>query len=89
MAKSKDMHSSSADRTPKLQRTAEQPSTAECWIPPKQDTPPPRAKKKPKQIVGEAKLCLESNPIPARDAQRAHRKCAHQENPQRLSQTCP
>lgn len=44
MAKSKDMHSSSADRTPKLQRTAEQPSTGECWIPPKQDTPTSKGK---------------------------------------------
>ena len=86
MAKSKDMHSSSADRTPKLQRTAEQPSTAECWIPPKQDTPPPRAKKKPKQIVGEAKLCLESNPILTKNAWKTQTKpCPHQENPQRLN----
>ena len=40
-------------------------------------------------MVGGAKLHLESNPIPARDAQRAQTKsCAHQETPQRLSQTC-
>ena len=37
------MHSSPA-RTPKLQLTAEQPSTGECWIPPKKDISDPRAK---------------------------------------------
>ena len=50
-----------------------------CWTaidrrmlnPPKQDTPRPKAKKKPQKTVGGAKLSLESNPIPARDAQRA------------------
>ena len=41
------------------------------------------------KIVGGAKLHLESNPIPTRDAWRAQTKhCVHQENPQRLSQTC-
>jgi len=40
-------------------------------------------------MVWGAKLCLESNPIPARDARKAHTKpCAHQETPQRLNQTC-
>ena len=34
----------SAARTPKLQLTAEQPLTGECWIPPKKDTPHLRAK---------------------------------------------
>ena len=45
----KDVHSSSA-RTPKLQLVAEQPSTGECWIPPKQNktkTLHPRTKEKP------------------------------------------
>ena len=36
-------------RTPKLQLTAEQPLTEECWIPPKEDTPSPRAKEKPQK----------------------------------------
>ena len=40
---------SSPARTPKLQLTAEQPSTGECWILPKKDTPCPRAKEKPQQ----------------------------------------
>ena len=35
MAEQKDMHSSSPARTPKLQLAAEQPSTGDCWIPPK------------------------------------------------------
>ena len=44
----KDVHSSSA-RAPKLQLAAEQPSTGECWILAKKDTPCPRAKKKLQQ----------------------------------------
>ena len=43
------MHPSSPMRSPKLQLTAEQPSTGECWIPPKKDIPHPRAKEKPQQ----------------------------------------
>ena len=43
------MHSFSSARTPKLQLTAEQPLTGECWIPPKKDTTRPRAKEKPQQ----------------------------------------
>ena len=91
MAKLKNMHSSSAARTQKLQLTAEQPSTGECWIPPKKRIPHLQGQRRSlNKIVGEAKLCLESNPIPARDAQRAQTKCfAHEENPQRFSQTCP
>ena len=45
----KDVCLSSPVRTPKLQLTAEQPSPGECWIPPKKDTPRPRAKEKPQQ----------------------------------------
>ena len=80
---------SSSVRTPKLQLTAEQPSTEECWVPPKKDTPCSRAKKKPQQDSGRGNWHLESNRIPARDAQRGQTKpCAHQEMPQRLNQTC-
>ena len=43
------MCSSSPVRTPKLQLVDEQPSTGECWIPPKRDTPYPREKEKPQQ----------------------------------------
>ena len=49
MAKQKDMCPSSPVRTPELQLAAEQLSTGECWISPKQDTPHPRAKKKPQE----------------------------------------
>ena len=43
------MRSSSPVRTPSLHLAAEQPSTGKCWIPPKKDTPCPRAKEKPQQ----------------------------------------
>ena len=46
-------------------------------------------RRSPSKMVGGVKSHLESNPIPARDAQKARTKpCAHQETPQRLSQTC-
>ena len=48
MVEQKDVYSSSTVRT-KSQLAAEQPSTAECWIPPKKDTPCPRAKEKLQQ----------------------------------------
>ena len=74
-----------------FQLSAEQLLTGECWILPKKDTPCPRAKEKINKMVGGGKSCLESNPIPVRDAQRAQTKpCAHQDPKavQRLSQTC-
>ena len=41
------------------------------------------------KMVGGVKFCLESNPIPTGDTQRAQTKpCVHQETPQRLSHTC-
>ena len=48
MAEQKDVYSSSA-RPPKLQLTAEQPLTEDCWIPPEKDTPHPTAKEKAQQ----------------------------------------
>ena len=48
-------------------------------------------RRSPSMMVGGAKSCLESNPIPARDTRRAKTKpCVHQdpETTQRLSQTC-
>ena len=83
------MCSSSPERPPKLQHAAEQSLTGECWIPPEKDIPHPGVKEKPQQVIRGAKLHLESNPIPTRDAQRAQTKpCAHQETPQRLNQIC-
>ena len=46
---SKDVHSSSPARTPKLQLATEESSKGECWIPPRKDIPSPRAKEKPQQ----------------------------------------
>ena len=48
-------------------------------------------RRSPSQIVGRAKFCLESKPIPAHFPWRAQTKpCAHQgsETPHRLSQNC-
>ena len=53
------MHSSSPARTPKLQLADEEPSTGDCWIPPKKDTHCPREKEKPQKDGKGAKLCLE------------------------------
>ena len=50
------MRSSSPMKTPKLQLATEQPSTGECWIPPKKDTPCPRAKEKPQQDTRTGKI---------------------------------
>ena len=72
------MRSSSPARTPKLQLTAEQPSTGECWIPPKKDNPHPRAKEKLQQDGRRGKIVLESNPLPARDTRMAQiKRCVH------------
>ena len=48
-------------------------------------------RRSPRKKIGGTKSCLESNPIPARDAQGAQTKpwlYQDQETPQRLSQTC-
>ena len=85
------MHSSSPMRSPKLQLTAEQPSTGEYWIPPTKDTPHPRQRRSPNKMVGGAKSCLESNPIPARDTWRAQTKpCVNHdpETPETESDLC-
>jgi len=50
------MCSSSPERTPKLQLTAEQLSPGECWIPSNKDTPCPRAKEKLKQDARKGKV---------------------------------
>ena len=69
------MCSSSPARTPKLQLTAEQPSTGECWIPPKKKIPHFQGQRRsPNKMVGGMKSHLESNPIPTRDTQRAQTK---------------
>ena len=56
------MSSSSPARTPKLQLAAEQLSTGKCWIPPKKDTPRPRAKEKPRQYGRRCKIAFRIKP---------------------------
>ena len=73
------MCSSSPVRTPKLQLTAEQPLTGECWIPSKRDTPGLRAKEKPQQDGwrGNIEFRIKQH-TPTRDARRAQTKpCVH------------
>ena len=78
MAEYKDMCSSSPAITPKLQLASEQPSMGECCIPPKKDTPCPKAKESHSKVVGGAKWCLESNLISTGDTQRDQTKpCVH------------
>ena len=57
------MHSSSAVRTPKLQLTAEQPSTGGCWTPPKKIPHVQEQRRRPSKMVGGVKSHLDSNPI--------------------------
>ena len=56
------MRPSSPMRSPKLQLPAEQPSTGECWIPPKKDTPYPRAKEKPPKDGRRGKIMFRVKP---------------------------
>ena len=75
MAEQKDMSSSSPVRTPKLQLTGEQSSIGECWTPPRKNIPYIQGQRRsPSKMVGGMKLCLESNPIPNRNAQRTQTK---------------
>ena len=85
------MHSSSPVRTPKLQLAAEQPSTGECWIPPKKDTPCPRAKETPQQDGGRGEIVFRIKPHTCqRHSEGSNKLCVHQdpETPQRLRQNC-
>ena len=85
------MCSSSPVRTPKLQIAAEQLSTGECWIPPKKDTPHPRAKEKPQQDGRRGEIAFRIKPHTCqRCSEGSNTPCAHQdpETPQRLRQNC-
>ena len=85
------MCSSSPARTPKLQLTAEQPLTGECWSPPKKDTLRPRAKEKPQQDGKRGKFAFRIKPHSSqRPSEGSNKHCVHQdpEIPQRLSQNC-
>ena len=56
------MHSFSPAITPKLQLTAEQPATGECWIPSKKVTPFPRANEKPQKDGRRGKIACRLKP---------------------------
>jgi len=90
MAEEKDVHSSSPERTPKLQLT-EQPLTGECWIPPQKDTPYPRAKEKPQKDGRKGEIIFKIKPhIHQRCLEGSNKSSAHQDpkTPQRQSQNC-
>ena len=85
MAEYKDLHSSSPEKTPKSQLSAELLLTGECWIPPKKDIPHPRQRRSLSKMVERAKLNLESDPILTRVAQRAQTSlvCTRTQRPHR------
>ena len=75
-------------RTPKLHLAAEQPLT-ECWIPPKKDTPCPKAKEKPQQ-ERRGKTAVRIKPYTRqRPLEVSNKPCAHQDlrTPQRFSRS--
>ena len=85
------MRSFSPARNPKLQLTAEQPLTGECWIPTKKDIPYPRARKKPQQGSRRSKIMFRIKPHTCqRHSEDSDKPCVHRdpESLQRLSQDC-
>ena len=71
------------------QFAAEQLSTGACWIPPKKDTPHPRAKEKSQQDGRRGEIVFRLKPHTCqRHSEGSNKPCAHQdpETPQRLSQ---
>ena len=79
---------SSPPRNPQLQLAAEQPSTGECWIPPKKDTPRPRAKVNLQQDGRRGKIAFRIKPhARQRPLEGSNKPCVHQdtEAPQRLT----
>ena len=73
MVEQKDVHSPSPMITPKLQFTAEQTSTGECWIPQKKETSRPRVKEKPQQDGKRGKIVFRIKP-------HTHQKCLEDSN---------
>jgi len=75
-------------RIPKLQFTAKQPSTGECWIQPKKDTTHPRAKEKIQQDSRRGKITFKIKPHTCqRHLEGSNKPCAYQDpdTPQSLS----
>ena len=67
-------------RSPKLQLTAEQPSTGKCWIPPKKDTPHPREKEKSQQNGRRDEIEFRIKPHTCqRCLESSNKPCVHQE----------
>ena len=64
---------SSPARTSKSQLAAEQPSTGECWIQPKKDTPCPKAKENPHQDGRRGKITFRIKPY-------THQRCSEGSN---------
>ena len=56
------MLSSSPARTPKLQGDAEQPSTGECWIPPKQRYPTSKVRRRLSKMFGGGEIAFRIKP---------------------------
>ena len=83
-----DVHSSPV-RTPNLKLIAEKPSKENVGYHQKEIPHVQGQRRSPSKMVGGVQSHLESNPIPARESQKAQTKpCVHQKTPQRLSQTC-
>ena len=77
-------------RTPKLQLTAEQPLTEECWIPPKKGVPSPKAKKPQKDNRRSKIMFRIKSHTCQRHLEGSNKTCVHQdpETLQKLSQVC-
>ena len=91
MVEWKDVHSNSPAKTPKLQFTAEQLLTGECWIPSKKDTLCPRAREKLQQDGRTGGIAFRIKPHTHQICPEGSNKpCVHQdpETPQRLSPNC-
>ena len=76
------MHSSSPARAPKLKLVAEQPWAGECWIPPKKDTPRPRAKEKPQQDGSRGEIAFRIKPLTPQRCSEGSNKPSVQQDPE-------
>ena len=67
--------------------TAQQPLTGECWIPPRKDTPHPRAKEKPIRMAGRALFRFKAHNC-QRCLEGSNNACVHQDpvTPERQGQ---
>ena len=64
----------------KITTLSKQPSTGECWIPPKKDTPHPRAKEKPQQDGRRGGVTFRIKPrTNQRRSEGSNKPCMHQD----------